>query len=66
MAKFFSLVSGLQILSSYTKKGMEEHIGGADHDIIWGADVQVSIEDAAQLKELGWHFDEETGWSIFC
>lgn len=66
MAMISDLIEGFQILQKYV--GSDEHIGGADHDIIWGVDCEVSEEDAKRLNELGWHQDSDSDecWSRFC
>lgn len=61
------LIEGLLILSTYTKKGIEEWIGGAEHDIIYGPIVsEVNEADAARLELLGWGQNEDgEGWYFF-
>ena len=68
MATIDEMIGGLQILKKYCDKGGQECIGGADHDILWGAMCEVSEEDAKRLDELGWHQDSEAddSWSRFC
>lgn len=77
MASIAEVVEGLEILAKTASVpiGLAEqgetdrrtaHIGGANHDIIWGPNAEPSEEDQARLEELGWHFDEESNcWSRF-
>ena len=52
---------GLMILSKYTKDLIE----GADHEVIWSADIDVILSaglteaDAKSLALLNWHLDED-------
>lgn len=78
MASIKSIVEGLEILAKTAKvpAGLAEdvetdrrtaHIGGADHDIIWGPEADPSVEDIERLEALGWHFSSECQvWSRFC
>ena len=67
MASFGSLIEGLTILAKYDKDGLRGHVGGADHDIIFGGNPEVSEEDKKRLDELGWHYSSEYGcWAHFC
>ena len=61
-----NLIEGLQILGNYVD--LDELIGGADHDIVWVVQADVSPFAAAKLKQLGFHKDTESdaGWSFFC
>jgi hypothetical protein len=66
MAKLTDLVEGLQILQKYVDE--DEHIGGAEHDILMIAAVppaDISQEDLDRLEELGFHQDEYGGWCRF-
>lgn len=77
MASIAQVVEGLEILAKTASvpRGLAEkgetdrrtaHIGGANHDIIWGPDADPSDEDKARLEELGWHFDQESDcWARF-
>lgn len=73
------LVEGIMILSKYFDKPDGYHIG-AEHDIIYvfGTDKPVNDEDAAKLRELGWHqpdvdedddgnapYDSDEGWGAY-
>ncbi len=78
MASIKSIVEGLEILANTAKvpawlaeDGETDrrmaHIGGADHDIIWGPEADPSAEDIERLEELGWHMCSGAGvWSRFC
>lgn len=57
MATYNEIIRGLDIFARYTHNGHEAHLGGADHDVIYGLPliVNVSDVDAARLEELGWH-----------
>lgn len=77
MASVAQVVEGLEILAKTASvpRGLSEngetdtrtaHLGGADHDIIWGPEADPSDEDKTRLEELGWHVDSESGlWSRF-
>jgi hypothetical protein len=77
MASIKNVIEGLEILAKtaavpvfLAEQGStdrrEVHLGGADHDGIWGPKADPSEEDKARLKELGWRFDNESGcWSRF-
>ena len=68
MASVNEIVKGLQILAKYSTDGEEGHLGGADHDIIYGPPMSkdVSPEDATELEALGWHLDLDYGqWAHF-
>ena len=71
MATINDVVKGLRIFAKYEKKGMEAHMGGADHDVIYGSSGIIkqedfSIEDQAELLEAGWHWSDENGcWCRF-
>lgn len=69
MASYKQIIGGLTILAKYDKDGFDGHIGGADHDIVYGSQVDpknMSEEDKNTLEDLRWHFDEDNGWSHFC
>lgn len=63
--KIRNVIKGLEILAKYV--GLDEDIGGAEHDILYGVpnDVAVTVEDAAKLKAFGWRDDPQDGWSCF-
>lgn len=77
MASVAEVVEGLEILAKTASvpRGLAEngetdtrtaHLGGANHDIIWGPEADPSDEDKKRLDELGWHFDSESDcWSRF-
>ncbi len=56
---------GLQILAKYMNPLLENLITGADHDVMYGADVYLLIEkgiteeDVVKLAKLNWSFDDE-------
>lgn len=66
MARISDVIEGLQIIQKYVEP--DEHLGGAEHDIIYAVpgDTSISDEDVARLIGLGWHNDSECGWSHFC
>lgn len=60
---------GLQILSKYTEKRV---LQGADHDIIYGPDIDecvengITEEDVIELAKLNWMIDSESdGFACF-
>jgi hypothetical protein len=58
------LIAGLQILEKYEPGEWVD----AQHDIIYGggSGVDVSVEDAQKLDELGWFIDDQTDcWAFF-
>ena len=63
MATMQDIADGFAVLSKYEKEGMQAHIGGASHDIIFGSTAftpeGMSAEDVAKLDELGWHWSDE-------
>lgn len=77
MASIAEVVEGLEILAKTASvprglaiKGETDtrtaHLGGADHDIIWGPEANPSDADKKRLEEIGWHFDLETErWARF-
>jgi|GEM_PF-3890904 len=40
--KFSEMIEGLQILAKYEEKGLDAHLNGADHDVIWAASAEPS------------------------
>jgi hypothetical protein len=77
MASVAQVVEGLEILSktATVPPGLAEtgetdtrtaHLGGAEHDILYGPQADPSLEDRQRLAELGWHYDVEVdGWARF-
>ena len=77
MASIKDIIEGLQILAKTAEiplglaeqgvtDGRQSHLGGADHDIIWGPKTDPNEQDKARLNELGWHFDYEADcWARF-
>jgi len=77
MASVAQVVEGLEILAKTADvpRGLAEdgetdtrtaHLGGAEHDILWGPQANPSEEDKQRLEELGWHYDvESNGWARF-
>ena len=67
MASISSVIEGMRILAKYLPYGAAEDLGGAKHDVIYvlPPETEVSDEDVAKLTNLGWHLDEEMGWSRF-
>ena len=66
MARISDLRAGLDILAKYMDP--ENHIGGADHDIIYvlpPGNCVVGLDDIGTLKSLGWHYSAEYGWALF-
>lgn len=67
MALIREIVDGLEILAKTSRRGRDEHLGGAEHDIMFGPESEPTTDDMRKLEELGWHYDEEVGlWSHFC
>ena len=77
MASVAQVVEGLEILAKTASvpAGLAEsgetdtrtaHIGGAEHDILFGPEADPSVEDRNRLEELGWHYDSEVDcWARF-
>lgn len=70
MATIHDIRRGLEILSKYTEAGASEHIGGAEHDVIYGPPLlkneEIIPDDLKALDDCGWIFDEdEDGWFCF-
>jgi hypothetical protein len=67
MAKIRDVIAGLNVLLEVC--GGEEQLGGADHDIIYGAysrdDAKFTPEQVKRLEDAGWHLDEDGGWARF-
>ncbi len=69
MATYGDVIEGLQILA-YHGEGLNDCLGGADHDIIYAGGVPLSpTKDSVagrRLLKLGWHVDiEEDCWARF-
>ena len=60
---FEELIAGFEIMKA---KG-EKHVGGAEHDIIYGIhNDYLSDQDREALKKHNWHLDSEHGfWAHF-
>ena len=77
MTTVAQVVEGLEILAKTASvpAGLAEsgetdtrtaHIGGAEHDILFGPEADPSVEDCNRLEELGWHYDSEVDcWARF-
>lgn len=65
MATYSDVIAGLQLFASKQEPGA--HIGGAAHDVIWGAPSDIELTDAekAQLHAWGWRVDNSAD-SWFC
>ena len=69
MARVIDIIKGLQILAKYAEE--DAHIGGAEHDVIYGPPTmgEISPEDREKLRESRWHEgedeDEGLGWYHF-
>ena len=77
MASIREVIEGLQILAKTAEipaglrdEGETDGMTGfveAGHDIIWGPTADPTSDDIMRLKELGWHFDDESDcWARFC
>lgn len=75
MASIKDICDGLEILAKYVKPmdggatGRDVHLGGADHDVIWGPEIVGPLNEADRItiNDLGWHYsDENECWSHFC
>lgn len=58
---------GIEIFSKYMKD--DEFIGGAEHDVLCIApiDLEISEEDTKTLEGLGFHKSKQhEGWICFC
>lgn len=67
MASISSVIEGMRILAKYLPIGEESSVGGAEHDVLYVCppETDVTDVDAEKLVALGWHLDEEMGWSRF-
>lgn len=65
MGSMNQVIKGMEILGKYENP---DDICGvcSEHDIIYagGEDIQVSDEDQASLRELGWHLSD-VGWAKY-
>ncbi len=65
------LEEGLAIFKRYLKDPNGEHLGGADHDVIYffsDHDFRepLSDEDRAKLEDLNYHREEDSeGWAHY-
>lgn len=59
MATYNQIIEGCKIFASHL--GEDDLIGGAEHDVIFGApsDIELSDEEVKSLENLGWHLSEE-------
>ncbi len=57
MATYKDVISGLELFAS--KVGSDKHLPGADHDVIFGPSLDVSLteEEQAKLEMWGWAKD---------
>lgn len=58
--KFSEMIEGLQILAKYEEKGLETHINGADHDVVWASSAHVDedeLERANVVEKEGEEYD---------
>jgi hypothetical protein len=67
MATYREIIQGFQIQMGLEEKGSETHIGGAEHDVIFGSNRRIEDESLVQrLGELGWFWSEEHNcWAHF-
>jgi hypothetical protein len=69
MATPNEIIEGLQILGKYDPKGLEKGSINAEHDIIYAfpnVGNDLFPDDVKRMRELGWHFDEDTeSWARF-
>ena len=72
MARAIDIIKGLEILCKYADRGTDAHIGGAEHDVIYGVEVdnsRVTDEDLETLDRHGWLCGEargdDEGWFHF-
>jgi len=61
VSKFEKVLKGLQILAKYP----EPCIQPAHDELLAGCDGDLSADDAASMKALGWRDRGEDGWVIF-
>jgi hypothetical protein len=62
MATYQEIVSGMVIFTKYEQDGVLAHVGGADHDIIYGLALlpkYMAPEDVEKLNEFGWSYSEQ-------
>lgn len=66
MATYNEIIEGLKIQAKYVANGLEAHIGGAEHDVIYGmVGIVVSDDDRVRLEALGWYLDSDEQWQHF-
>lgn len=41
---FAEMIEGLQIFAKYEEHGLEAHLNGADHDVIWATTPQMDYD----------------------
>jgi hypothetical protein len=67
MTRLEGLIKGLQLFSQ--RVNSKNQSIAAEHDIIYGPHkdaIQLTAEEEANLKEMGWHMDSEVDcWSFF-
>lgn len=67
VATYRNIINGLKLFAAI--EGEDAHVPGADHDVIYGPELeegQLTQEQLAQLEEWGWHLSEESGgWQHF-
>lgn len=69
MATISDVIKGLRIMAKYEKDGEEAHIGGAEHDIIFGCTTQpedMDIVCQAELAEAGWFWSDPKDYGCWC
>lgn len=45
MASYKEIIEGLQILATYDEEGLDAHIGGAEHDVIYAGPFEGDVEE---------------------
>lgn len=67
--RFSKLKEAIEIFIKYIDE--DDHIGGADHDVIFFVPddhpgmKNLTEKDRKRLDELGFHLDEDDGWKIY-
>lgn len=63
---FQQLVKIIEVLTPFLAKGVHEHVGGTEHDVLILADPDVDPTDEARkaLEDLHVHHSED-GWYVF-
>lgn len=60
-----NFVQGIQILSKYINPLKKDIVCGADHDVVYGPDIDdliekgLTVRDAEALQKLNWYIDED-------